>query len=111
MTKILDEPRSKPSIDPLEKPNKEDELDALLKLNTPKRTTATTSNQAKKSNPIVYNFTEPIENLHLGLSSSGKDFSRTTTAKKGPELAFNSCSLHKKSLLELFQTQITTLMG
>jgi len=79
---LHDEPRSKPSIDPLEKPNKEDELDALLKLNAPKRTTTTTSNQAKKSNPIVYNFTEPIENLHLGLSSSGKDFSRTTTAKK-----------------------------
>ena len=84
MTKIIsDEPRSKPSIDPLEKPNKEDELDALLKLNAPKRTT--TSSQPKKSNPIVYNFTEPIENLHLGLSSSGKDFSRTTTTKKGPE--------------------------
>ena len=59
--------------------SKDDELDALLKLNTTK---------TKKSNPVVYNFSEPIENLHLGLSSSGKDFSRTTTttnntAKKG----------------------------
>ena len=77
MNNFSDEPRSKPKIDPLEAPlSKEDELDALLKLNTTKK---------KKSNPVVYNFSEPIENLHLGLSSSGKDFSRTTTntAKKG----------------------------
>jgi len=83
---IFDEPRSKPKIDPLEAPmSKDDELDALLKLNTTK---------TKKSNPVVYNFSEPIENLHLGLSSSGKDFSRTTTttnntAKKDNNLIDN----------------------
>jgi hypothetical protein len=74
---IFDQPRSKPTIDPLEVP-KEDELDALLQLNT--TSGKQQQQQKKKSNPIVYNFSEPIENLHLGLSSSGKDFSRTTTA-------------------------------
>ena len=75
----LDQPRSKPTIDPLEVP-KEDELDALLQLNT----TSKQQQQAKKSNPIVYNFSEPIENLHLGLSSSGKDFSRTIPTTAAP---------------------------
>jgi len=76
---IFDQPRSKPTIDPLEVP-KEDELDALLQLNT----TSKQQQQAKKSNPIVYNFSEPIENLHLGLSSSGKDFSRTMPTTAAP---------------------------
>lgn len=77
---IFDQPRSKPTIDPLEVP-KEDELDALLQLNTTSSNNSKQQQQLqkKKSNPIVYNFSEPIENLHLGLSSSGKDFSRTTT--------------------------------
>merc|ERR1712128_384316 len=44
---IFDQPRSKPTIDPMEVP-KEDELDALLQLNT----TSKQQQQAKKSNPI-----------------------------------------------------------
>ena len=106
----LDQPRSKPTIDPLEVP-KEDELDALLQLNT----TSKQQQQAKKSNPIVYNFSEPIENLHLGLSSSGKDFSRTipTTAappaKKGYFLSISFRLLEGIPLTQTYRLKFSNI--
>ena len=43
----------------------------------------------KRSDPKVYDFSEPINNLHEGKASSGKDFRSPT--KKGLEIpSFNA---------------------
>merc|ERR1711937_209866 len=70
-----------PKIDPKEAPkSKEDELDELLNLGSKNKSMGPNMG-VKRSDPIVYNFSEPINNLHEGKASSGKDF-RSPTKKE-----------------------------
>ena len=78
---------SAPKIDPKETvpKSKEDELDELLNLGSSKKSNMTSQMPSqmtiKRSDPKVYDFSEPINNLHEGKASSGKDFRSPT--KKG----------------------------
>ena len=75
---------SAPKIDPKEAPkSKEDELDELLNLGSKKQNSMASTMSIKRSDPKVYDFSEPINNLHEGKASSGKDFRSPT--KKGLE--------------------------
>jgi len=73
---------SAPKIDPKEAPkSKEDELDELLNLGSKKQSNMASTMSIKRSDPKVYDFSEPINNLHEGKASSGKDF-RSPTKKE-----------------------------
>ena len=76
---------SAPKIDPKESApkSKEDELDELLNLGSKKQNSMASTMSIKRSDPKVYDFSEPINNLHEGKASSGKDFRSPT--KKGLE--------------------------
>ena len=93
-----------PKIDPKESApkSKEDELDELLNLGSSKKSNMTSQMTSqmtiKRSDPKVYDFSEPINNLHEGKASSGKDFRSPT--KKG--LDYHPFNAHKMPFRNVF---------
>jgi len=88
-----------PKIDPKEAPkSKEDELDELLNLGSKNKSMGQNMG-VKRSDPIVYNFSEPINNLHEGKASSGKDFRSPTKKENLIDNLFGGTGMKQASLI------------
>lgn len=88
---------SAPKIDPKEAPkSKEDELDELLNFGSKNQSS---SMSIKRSDPKVYDFSEPINNLHEGKASSGKDFRSPTKKENLIDNLFGGTGMKQSSLI------------
>merc|ERR1711990_465119 len=91
---------SAPKIDPKEAPkSKEDELDELLNLGSKKQSNMASTMSIKRSDPKVYDFSEPINNLHEGKASSGKDFRSPTKKENLIDNLFGGTGMKQPSLI------------
>jgi len=92
-----------PKIDPKEAPkSKEDELDELLNFGSSKKQSSmggSSTMTIKRSDPKVYDFSEPINNLHEGKASSGKDFRSPTKKENLIDNLFGGTGMKQASLI------------